>query len=58
MLDHSYIVGKLTSSKIADTYVPARILAVLTFLFQKFLKLSSSQRDMTGLILEDLSNNR
>ncbi len=35
-----------------------RILEVLKFLFQQFLNLSSSQRDMSGPILGDLSNNR
>ncbi len=56
ILDHSFLVGKLTSSKIADTKV--KILEVLKLLFQQFLNLSISQRDMSGPILEDLSNNR
>ncbi len=57
ILDHSYLVGKLTSSKIADTKV-VRVLEVLKLLFQQFLNLPSSQRDMSGSILGDLSNNR
>jgi hypothetical protein len=35
-----------------------RILEVLKLLFQQFLNSSSSQRDMSGPILGDLSNNR
>ncbi len=38
-------------------YKSVRIL-VLQILFQQFLNLSSSQRDMSGPILGDLSNNR
>jgi hypothetical protein len=45
ILDHSYVVGKLTSSKIVDTKVSARILEDLKLLFQQFFDLSSSQRE-------------
>jgi hypothetical protein len=38
-------------------YKSVRILKVLKLLFQHFLNLSSSQRDMSGSILGDLSNN-
>jgi hypothetical protein len=57
ILDHSYLVVKLKSSKIAYTK-SVRILEVLKLLFQQFLNLSSSQRDMSGPIIGDLSNNR
>ncbi len=39
-------------------YKRVRILEVLELLFQQFLNLSSSQRDMSDPILGDLSNNR
>ncbi len=39
-------------------YKGVRILEVLKLLFQQFLNLSSSQRDMSGPILADRSNNR
>ncbi len=39
-------------------YKSVRILEVLKFLFQQFLILSSSQQDIRGRILGDLSNNR
>ncbi len=39
-------------------YKSVRILEVLKLLFQQFLSLSSSRRDMSGSILGDLSNNR
>ncbi len=39
-------------------YKSVRILQVLKLLFQQFLNLSSSQRDMSGPILGALSNNR
>jgi hypothetical protein len=39
-------------------YKSVGILEVLKLLFQQFLNLSSSQRDMSGPILGDLSNNR
>ncbi len=39
-------------------YKSVRILEFLKLLFQQFLNLSSSQRDMSGPILGDLSNNR
>jgi hypothetical protein len=58
ILDHLYLVGKLTCSKIADTKVRVRNLKVVKLLFQQFLHLSSSQRDMNGPILEAVSNNR
>jgi hypothetical protein len=35
-----------------------RILEVLKLLFKQFLNMSSSQRDMSGPILGDMSNNR
>ncbi len=38
-------------------YKCVRILEVLKRLFQQFLNLSSSQRDMSGPTLGDLSNN-
>ncbi len=47
LLDHSYLVGKLTSSKIAKS---VRIFEVMKLLFQQFLNLSSSQRDISGPI--------
>jgi hypothetical protein len=55
-LDHSYFVGKLTASKIADTSV--RLLKVLKHLFQQFLNLSSFHQGISGPILGALSNNR
>ncbi len=39
-------------------YKSVRILEVLKLLLQQFLNLTSSQRDMSGPILWDLSNNR
>jgi hypothetical protein len=39
-------------------YKSVRILQVLKLLFQQCFNLSSSQRDMSGPILGDLSNNR
>jgi hypothetical protein len=39
-------------------YESVRILEVLKLLFQQFLNLSSSQRDMSGPMLGDLSDNR
>jgi hypothetical protein len=39
-------------------YKSVRIFEVLKLLFQQFLNLSSSQRDISGPILGDLSNNR
>ncbi len=39
-------------------YKSVRILEVLNLLFQQFLNLSSSQRDMSGPIIGALSNNR
>jgi hypothetical protein len=39
-------------------YKSVRILEVSKLLFQQFLNLSSSQRDISGSILGDLSNNR
>ncbi len=39
-------------------YTSVSILKVLKLLFQQFLNLSSSQRDMSGPISGDLSNNR
>jgi hypothetical protein len=39
-------------------YRSVRILEVLKLVFQQFLNLSSSQRDMSGPILGALSNNR
>ncbi len=39
-------------------YRSVRILKVLKLLFHQFLNLSTSQRDMSGPILGDLSNNR
>ncbi len=56
-LDHLYLVGKLTSSKIPG-HKSVRILEILKLLFQQFLNLSSSQQDMSCPILGDLSNNR
>ncbi len=55
ILDHSFLVGRLTCSKIAD--YESVILEVLKLLFQQFLNLPSFQRDMSGPILGDLSNN-
>ncbi len=40
------------------SYKSVRILEVLKLLFQQFLNLSSSERDVRGTILGDLSNNR
>jgi hypothetical protein len=56
-LDHSNLVGKLSSSKDCR-YESVRMLEVLKLLFQQFLNLSSSQRDMSGPILGTLSNGR
>ncbi len=57
ILDHSYIVGKLKQFENC-WFKRVRILEVLKLLFQQFLNLSSSQRDMSGPILRNLSNNR
>ncbi len=57
ILDHSYLVRKSTSSKIADKKVSG-FLEILKLLFQQCLKLSSSERDMSGPILGTLPNNR
>jgi hypothetical protein len=56
ILDNSYLVEKLTSSKIADTSV--RISEVLKLLFQQFLNFSISHRYTSGPVLGALSNNR
>ncbi len=56
ILDHSYLVGKLTGLKIAHTSV--RILKVLKLLFQQFSNLSSFHQGISGPILGALSNNR
>ncbi len=57
ILDHAYLVGKLTKFKNC-WYKSVRILEVLKLLFQQFLNLTSSQRDMSGPRLNALSNNR
>jgi hypothetical protein len=56
ILDHSYLTGKLTSSKIAVKVSGER--EFLRLLFQQFLNLSSSQWDVSGPVLGALSNNR
>jgi hypothetical protein len=63
LLDSAPNLGPLISSweinKFENCwYKSVRILEILKLLFQQFLNLSSSQRDMSGLILGDLSNNR
>ncbi len=57
ILDYSYLVGKINKFENC-WYKSVRILEVLKLLFQESLNLSSSQRDMSGTILGDLSNNR
>ncbi len=49
-----WVINKLENCR----YKSVRILEVLKLLFQHFLNMSSSQRDMIGPILGDLSNNR
>ncbi len=41
-----------------SSYKSVRIIEVPKLLFEQFLNLSSSQRDMSGPILGDLSNDR
>ncbi len=58
ILDHSYFIG-IEDNKVKNCwYKSVRILEVLKLLFQQFLNLSSSQRNMSGPILGDLSINR
>ncbi len=63
LLDSALNLGPLISrweiNKFENcSYKSVRILEVLKFLFQQFMNLSSSQRDMSGPILGALSNNR
>ncbi len=63
LLDRAPNLGLLIScweiNKVENCwYKSVRILEVPKLLFQQFLNLSSSQRDMSGPILGDLSNNR
>ncbi len=63
LLDSAPNLGPLISSweinKFKNcAYKIVRILDVLKLLFQQFLNMSSSQRDMSDPILADLSNNR
>ncbi len=57
ILDHSYLVGNLPNSKIAETkaYIAFKI---LTLSYQQFSNLLISRRDMSGPRLGALSNNR
>ncbi len=62
-MDSAHNLGPLISrweiSKFENcSYKSVRILEVLKLLFQQFLNFSSSQRDVSGPILADLSNNR
>jgi hypothetical protein len=57
ILDHSlsrWEINKFENCR----YKSVMILKVLKLLFQQFLNLSSSQRDVSGLMLGTLSNNR
>jgi hypothetical protein len=56
ILDHSYLVGNLTNSKIAEKSF--RTSKILTLLYQQFSNLLISQRDMSGPRLGTLSNIR
>jgi hypothetical protein len=56
ILDHSYLVGSLTNSKITET--KALEPKILTLLYQQFSNLFISQWDMSGPRLGALSNNR
>ncbi len=63
LLDSAPNLGPLISRWVINKfgncwYKSVRISEVLKLLFQKFLNLSSSQRDMSGPMLGDLSNNR
>jgi hypothetical protein len=63
LLDNALNLGPLISrweiNKFENCwYKSVRILQVLKLLFQQFLNLSSFYRDMSGLILGALSNNR
>ncbi len=57
ILDHSYLVGKFIKFENC-CYKSVRILEVLKLLFRQFLNVSSSQRDISGPIIGDLSNDR
>ncbi len=54
ILDHSYLIGNLTNSKIAET----KALESWHFLYQQFSNLFVSQRDLSGPRLGAVSNNR
>ncbi len=56
ILDHSYLVGNLTNSKIAETIALEPLKSWL--LYQQFSNLLISERDMSGPRLGDPSNNR
>jgi hypothetical protein len=56
ILDHSYLVGKLTSSKIADTKVSGFLRASKAFVSAIF-EYVKFPADTSGPILGDLSNN-
>jgi hypothetical protein len=57
MLDHSYLVGNLTNSKIGWNK-RFRTSKILTLLYQQVSNLLISQRDMSGPRLGALSNNK
>ncbi len=57
LLDYSYLVGILTNLKISETK-SFRTSKILTLLYQQFLNLLISLRDMNGPRLGTLSNNR
>ncbi len=57
ILDHSYLVGNLTNSKIAEKK-SFRTSKIMSLLYQQFSNLLIFQRDMSGPRLGALSNNR
>ncbi len=58
ILDHSYLVGNLTNSKIAETKTLEPLKSWHWLLYQQFSNLFISQRNMSGSRLGALSNNR
>ncbi len=58
ILDHSYVCRWEINKFENCWYKSVRVLEVLKLSFQRFLNLSSSERDVSGPILGHLSNNR
>jgi hypothetical protein len=58
-LNHGPLISRWENNKFENCwYKTVRILEALRLLVQWFLNLSSSQRDLSGSLLGDLSNNR